>query len=117
MQTSTLRFSTCFLLTNDDKVKLYLALRRLPINNRQRGYLLVIAATACWASLGPLGKLSFNLGVGPQAVVTLRTITTIAIVFPALLIYRRQLLRLPRGSLPLFIALGLSVALNYSSFF
>lgn len=49
--------------------------------------------------------------------VTLRTITAIAIVFPALLIYRRQLLRPPRGSLSLFTALGLSVALNYSSFF
>ena len=103
--------------TIGDKVKLYLASRRSPINNRRLGYLLVITATACWASLGPLGKLSFNLGIGPQTVVTLRTITAIAIVFPALLIYRPQLLRLPRGSLPLFIALGLSVAINYSSFF
>ena len=110
-------FQVLSLPTIGDKVKLYLASRRSPINNRRLGYLLVITATACWASLGLLGKLSFNLGIGPQAVVTLRTITAIAIVFPALLIYRPQLLRLPRGSLPLFIALGLSVAINYSSFF
>jgi drug/metabolite transporter (DMT)-like permease len=79
--------------------------------------MLAAAATAGWASLGLLGKLAFALGIGPQALVTLRVIMAVAILTVILSLTDRPALQLPRSSLPLFLALGAAVALNYSMFF
>lgn len=92
-------------------------MRREPIKSRKIGYALVVFATAGWASLGLLGKVAFALGIGPQALVTLRVIMAVAIVLIVLLLTDRNALHIPRESLLLFTTLGVATALNYSMFF
>ena len=79
--------------------------------------MLIIAATTCWASLGLLGKFAFALGIGPQALATLRTLIAVTIMFVSLALVDRRLLHLSQRSLPVFIGLGFAVAVNYSMFF
>jgi len=92
-------------------------LNREPIRQDRQGYLLVAAAAACWATLGPLGRAAFAAGIPPQTLVALRTATAGFLLFTVLFIFHRRALKIPRKALPLFIGLGLAVAINYSAFF
>lgn len=92
-------------------------MRRASIGDRGWGALLVVFATACWASLGILGKLAFAQGIGPQTLVAVRAGLAVTIAVAVMSIANRRVLRPPRRSLMLFVLLGLAASANYSLFF
>jgi drug/metabolite transporter (DMT)-like permease len=92
-------------------------LKREPIYQHREGYILVVAAAACWATLGPLGRAAFAEGILPQTLVTLRTAIAAFLLFIVLCIFQRRALNLPKRALPLFTGLGIAVAINYGTFF
>jgi drug/metabolite transporter, DME family len=78
---------------------------------------LVISAATCWASLGVLGKLAFRAGMNPGSVVLFRALAATALLVVALGVFDRRALRLPLRSMPLFLGLGMTLALSSSAFF
>lgn len=64
-----------------------------------------------------LGKLAFAAGMGPGSVVFFRALTAAAILLAPLAVFDRQALRLPLRSVPLFLGLGMGLALSSSAFF
>lgn len=78
---------------------------------------MVVGAAACWASLGVLGKLAFATGMGPASVVLFRALTAVALLALVLAGFDRAALRLPVRSVPLFLGLGMGLALSSSAFF
>jgi len=78
---------------------------------------LVVAAAACWSTLGVLGRWAFARGIAPQTAVLWRTLLAAALGAGLLAIgWRPRLADLRRG-VRVVAPLGFVVALNYSTFF
>jgi drug/metabolite transporter (DMT)-like permease len=81
------------------------------------GVVLVVLAAACWSTLGVLGRIAYDRGVGPQATILWRTLLAalLGAVLLAVLgrLRRAEIRRAGRYVVPL----GVIIALNYSGFF
>ncbi len=83
-----------------------------------RGYAMAIAAGVIWGSLGIFAKFIYRYDVDPVVVVSLRASIAFLTLFAILLLADRSKLRIERGDVLFFVALGLvGVALNYVSYF
>jgi drug/metabolite transporter, DME family len=72
----------------------------------RRGYLYVIIAALFWAISGSSSKFLFNSGVTPFQLVQLRLTISAGLLFPVLLIWRRDLMRIKKGDFFYFVLLG-----------
>ncbi len=83
-----------------------------------RGYLLIAAASTLWGTMGIFGKLAFDYGINPVALIALRLlISSLTVIMPVAL-FKRELFRIQKGDLPLFLIFGLfATALQRISYF
>ena len=70
----------------------------------------VVSAGACWALAAVIAKVAFDRGVPPVRVAEMRVVVALAILLVLLRWRRPDLLRPPRGSLPLLAAFGVCLA-------
>ena len=75
-----------------------------------RAVLRVVVAGACWGLSAIIAKVAFDRGVAPVRMAEARVLVALVILLAVLLAVRRDLLRPPRGSGPVLVAFGLSVA-------
>lgn len=79
---------------------------------------LVLAAVACWAVLGVIGKALYGLGAGPLEVIALRVAFAFGLLSAVLVAFRPRLLRIPLTRLPVLALYGLvAVAANFACYF
>jgi drug/metabolite transporter (DMT)-like permease len=75
----------------------------------------VVAAAACWGIAAIMAKVAFEHGVPPGRLAEARAAIALVVLAPLLAWRRRDLLRPPRGSLPLLLGFGACIAaVNYS---
>jgi drug/metabolite transporter (DMT)-like permease len=70
----------------------------------------VIAAAACWALAAVFAKQAFDRGVPPARLAEARVAVALAVLAPVLAWRRPELLRPPKGTLPLLAGFGACVA-------
>jgi len=82
------------------------------------GYLLIIAASIIWGTMGIFGKLAFEYGINPATLTALRIlISSMAMLIPIAL-FRRTLLKIDRKDLSQLFVFGLlAVALQRVTYF
>lgn len=71
-----------------------------------QGYVLVSLASVLWGTMGILAKLSFGLGILPTTLIALRLVTSFSILLVALAVVSRDLFRIDRVDVFLFLVLG-----------
>ncbi len=76
------------------------------IKTPRLGYIYVMIAALLWAVSGSSAKFLFNSGVSPFQLAQLRLTISSALLFPALFIRRRNLMRIMPGDLFYFIFFG-----------
>lgn len=83
-----------------------------------RGYLLIVAASVIWGTMGIFGKLAFAYGIDPLTLTTWRIIISSSTMLFALLLFKRSLLKIEKKDLPQLIIFGvLAVALQRVAYF
>ncbi|MEM3458576.1 MAG: DMT family transporter [Candidatus Bathyarchaeia archaeon] len=83
-----------------------------------KGYLLIVAASVIWGTMGIFGKLAFAYGIDPVTLTALRIIISSSTMLFALLLFRRSLLKIEKKDLPQLIIFGvLAVALQRVAYF
>jgi len=70
----------------------------------------MVTAGACWGLAATMAKTAFDRGVPPVRMAEARVLVALVLLAAILAWRRRDLLRLPRGALPILIGFGLSVA-------
>ena len=83
-----------------------------PARSDLTGSLLVVVAAACWGTSGIFVKLiTLDTGVSALSLAFWRDITTFAILFLALVLFRRDWLRVQRSDLPWLVGMGASLGI------
>jgi drug/metabolite transporter (DMT)-like permease len=83
-----------------------------PVRSDLAGSLLVIIASACWGTSGVFVKLiTVNTGVSAISLAFWRDISTFAVLFLALVLLRRDWLRVRRSDLPWLVGMGASLGI------
>ncbi|MBX5328454.1 MAG: DMT family transporter [Candidatus Bathyarchaeota archaeon] len=83
-----------------------------------KGYLLIVAASVIWGTMGIFGKLAFAYGIDPITLTALRIVISSSTMLLALLLFRRSLLKIEKKDLPQLIIFGvLAVALQRVAYF
>lgn len=83
-----------------------------------KGYLLIVAASVIWGTMGIFGKLAFAYGIDPVTLTALRIIISSSTMLFALLLFRRNLLKIEKKDIPQLIIFGvLAVALQRVAYF
>jgi drug/metabolite transporter (DMT)-like permease len=77
----------------------------------------VVVAGACWGLSAVIAKIAFDRGVGPTRMAEARVVVAFVILSGLLAWRRPDLLRPPRGSLPLLVGFGVSVAAVNGSYY
>ncbi|MCK5552697.1 MAG: DMT family transporter, partial [Deltaproteobacteria bacterium] len=72
-------------------------------SNQWKGYLLVILATTMWGINGVVAKYLFSHGVSPSMLVQIRSALAFLILFTALAIFKKELIKFSKKDL-LFMA-------------
>lgn len=82
------------------------------------GYLLIVAASILWGTMGIFGKLAFEYGINPIVLTSLRIfISSITMLIP-IIVLKRNLLRLKSKDVPRLLVFGvLAVALQRIAYF
>lgn len=93
------------------------AVRAAPGPRRLRALLQLVIAGGCWGLAAVIAKTAFDRGVPPVRMAEARAAVALAILAAALAWRRRDLLRPPRGSLPVLAAFGLTLALVTASYY
>ena len=81
------------------------------------GYTMVVITSTLFAVSGNLSRLIFDNGISPLTLAEFRTLIGGVCLFVVLLVWRRNLLKLPSGNWGWTIAFGLSLAINTYTFF
>jgi len=79
---------------------------------RVRGVALaqIVTAGACWGLSAIIAKIAFDRGVPPIRMAEARVAVAFVVLVLVLAVWRRELLRPPRGSLPVLAGFGVAVA-------
>jgi drug/metabolite transporter, DME family len=74
-----------------------------------------VAAAFCWGSAAVIAVGAFERGVSPERLAQTRVVVALVPLAAYLLVARRDLLRPPRGAVPILLAFGVStVVVNFS---
>lgn len=86
--------------------------------SKTHGYLLIIAATTLWGTMGVLAKLSFTYGIVPETLIALRLAISFATLFIFLTLLKRSSFRIQKTDILLLVILGIfATALQRFSYF
>lgn len=83
-----------------------------------KGYLLIVAASIIWGTMGIFGKLAFAYGIDPVTLTTLRIIISSSTMLLAIMLFKRDLLKIERKDVPKLMVFGiLAVAFQRIAYF
>jgi drug/metabolite transporter (DMT)-like permease len=77
----------------------------------------VVIAGGCWGLAAIIAKVGFDRGIPPIRMAEARVLVALALLLCILTAGRRDLLRPPRGTLPILIGFGLSTALVNAAYY
>jgi drug/metabolite transporter (DMT)-like permease len=75
-------------------------------SNQWKGYLLVILATTMWGINGVVAKYLFSHGVSPSMLVQIRSALAFLILFTALAIFKKELIKFSKKDLLFMVTFG-----------
>lgn len=82
------------------------------------GYLLIVAASVLWGTMGIFGKLAFAYGINPVILTALRIFISSVTMLILIVLLKRNLLKIERKDLPQLLIFGLlAVALQRIAYF
>ncbi|MEM2118728.1 MAG: DMT family transporter [Candidatus Bathyarchaeia archaeon] len=88
------------------------------MKNSSVGYLLVVAASVLWGTMGILGKMAFEHGITPVTLTALRISITSVIVLIPLFLFRKKLLEVNKKDVTSLLILGVfAVAFQRIAYF
>lgn len=82
------------------------------------GYVLIVAASILWGTMGILAKLSFAYGILPETLIALRLVISFSTLLTVLMLIRRDSLKIQKTDVFAFLVFGLfAVALQRVAYF
>jgi drug/metabolite transporter (DMT)-like permease len=82
------------------------------------GYLLIIAASIVWGTMGIFGKLAFGYEIHPATLIALRILISSSTILMPITLFKKELLRIQKRDLPQFFVLGIfATALQRIAYF
>jgi drug/metabolite transporter (DMT)-like permease len=82
------------------------------------GYLLIVAASVMWGTMGIFGKLAFESGIKPVPLTALRIVISSLTVFVPLALFKRDLLKVEKKDVLLLLVFGVfAVAFQRVAYF
>ena len=82
------------------------------------GYYAIVAASVLWGTMGIFAKFAFEYEINPVTLIALRTLIGSVTMLVPILLFKRDLLKVQRKDLGLFLVLGLfAVALQRITYF
>jgi len=82
------------------------------------GYILIVAASIIWGTMGVFGTLAFQYGIDPVTLTTLRILISAGTMLIPIALFKRELLKVERKDLPLLLIFGiLAVAFQRIAYF
>lgn len=82
------------------------------------GYLLIVAASLIWGTMGIFGKLVFEYGVHPVTLTALRLLISSLTILPLMILLRRESFKIQKGDLRQFLIFGIfAIALQRVAYF
>jgi len=83
-----------------------------------RGYLLIIAASMLWGTMGIFGKLAFEYGISPPTLIALRLLISSSTILILIALFKRKFFKIQRSDIPLLLVLGIfATALQRITYF
>jgi drug/metabolite transporter (DMT)-like permease len=71
------------------------------------GYLLIVAASIIWGTMGVLGTLAFGYGINPATLIALRLLISSTTILAPITLYKRELFRIQKRDLLQLLVLGI----------
>lgn len=71
------------------------------------GYLLIVAASIIWGTMGILGKLAFEYGIQPATLIALRLLISSVTILTPIALFKRGLFRIQKRDILQFLTLGI----------
>jgi len=82
------------------------------------GYLLIVAASTLWGTMGIFGKLAFQFGIHPVTLIALRLLVSSLTILTPIILFKRELFRIQKRDLPQLLLLGIfATALQRIAYF
>jgi drug/metabolite transporter (DMT)-like permease len=82
------------------------------------GYLLIVAASIIWGTMGVLATFAFEYGVNPVTLIALRLLISSATILAPIILFKRKLLRIQKRDIPQFLVFGVfATALQRITYF
>ncbi|MGQ9566214.1 MAG: DMT family transporter [Candidatus Bathyarchaeales archaeon] len=86
--------------------------------NEIRGYVLIVAASVLWGSMGIFAKLAYGFGISPVTLIALRLVIGFGTLFVILSVFRRNSFDVRRVDICWFLVLGVfAVTLQRLTYF
>ncbi len=86
--------------------------------NETQGYILIVAASILWGTMGILAKLAFAYGIQPETLIAIRLALSFTTLFSVLALFSRGSLKIQKTDILPFVAFGLfGVAFQRISYF
>ncbi len=76
--------------------------------NGWKGYFLVILAAAMWGTNGVVAKYLFSQGISPSLLVQMRSALAFGILFGALAVFKKDLIRITKKDLLFMVTFGIA---------
>jgi drug/metabolite transporter (DMT)-like permease len=71
------------------------------------GYLLIVAASIIWGTMGVLAELAFGYGINPATLVALRLLISSITILTPIILFKRELFRIQKRDVPHLLMLGI----------
>jgi drug/metabolite transporter (DMT)-like permease len=71
------------------------------------GYVLIVAASIIWGTMGVLGKLAFEYGIQPVTLIALRLLISSLTLLTPITLFKRELFRIQKIDILQFLTLGI----------
>lgn len=82
------------------------------------GYLLIVAASMMWGTMGVLGKLAFEYGIQPVTLIALRLAISFLTILAPITMFKRKSFKIQKKDLALFLIFGVfAIALQRLTYF
>jgi len=82
------------------------------------GYLLIVAASIIWGTMGILGKLAFAYEINPATLIALRLLISSLTILAPISLFKRELFRIKKGDIIHLLVLGIfATALQRIAYF
>ena len=82
------------------------------------GYVLIVAASILWGTMGILAKLSFEYGILPETLIALRLVISFATLLVILVLLKRNSMKIQKADIFSFLIFGvLAIAFQRISYF